>query len=124
MISNPRHGSPPRLMAHQPTRCSTTQESSIRVHRPDPVSKAIYLRLPYPARNGGLEQAFVEACDRDASVDAFCKVSEQKHTFARLRYTQEGLNVCNGNQIEDSRACDTGSGRWTRIEVPGLLNNG
>src|SRR3954467_6122620 len=26
MISNPRHGSPPRLMAHQPTRCSTTQE--------------------------------------------------------------------------------------------------
>jgi hypothetical protein len=48
----------------------------------------------------------VEACDRDASVDAFCKVSEQKHTFARLRYTQEGLNVCNGNQIEDSRACE------------------
>src|SRR4051794_733296 len=38
MISNPRHGSPPRLMAHQPTRCSTTQESSIRVHRPEPVS--------------------------------------------------------------------------------------
>src|SRR3954449_1583777 len=37
MISNPRHGSPPRLMAYQPTRCSTTQESSIRVHRPDPV---------------------------------------------------------------------------------------
>src|SRR3954465_13789817 len=40
MISNPRHGSPPRLMAHQPTRCSTTQESSIRVHRPEPVSQA------------------------------------------------------------------------------------
>src|SRR4051794_36347494 len=39
MISNPRHGSPPRLMAHQPTRCSTTQESSIRVHRPEPVSR-------------------------------------------------------------------------------------
>src|SRR5215212_134189 len=39
MISNPRHGSPPRLMAHQPTRCSTTQESSIRVHRPDLVSR-------------------------------------------------------------------------------------
>src|SRR4051794_348599 len=48
MISNPRHGSPPRLMAHQPTRCSTTQESSIRVHRPEPVS---YYRLPY--RLGG-----------------------------------------------------------------------
>jgi len=27
-------------MAHQPTRCSTTQESSIRVHRPEPVSEA------------------------------------------------------------------------------------
>src|SRR4051812_29773169 len=42
MISNPRHGSPPRLMAHQPTRCSTTQESAIRVHRPDPVLLARY----------------------------------------------------------------------------------
>src|SRR3954447_19281973 len=27
MISNPRHGSPPRLMAHQPTRFATAQES-------------------------------------------------------------------------------------------------
>src|SRR3954452_5968480 len=46
MISNPRHGSPPRLMAHQPTRCSTTQESSIRVHRPDPVSGVYAHSLP------------------------------------------------------------------------------
>src|SRR5690348_8256049 len=38
MISNPRHGSPPRLIPHQPIRCSTTQESSIRVHRPESVS--------------------------------------------------------------------------------------
>src|SRR4051794_28913266 len=37
MISNPRHGSPPRLMAHQPNRSPTTQESSIRVLRPEPV---------------------------------------------------------------------------------------
>src|SRR4051812_41596431 len=28
-------------MAHQPTRCSTTQESSIRVHRPEPVSAGV-----------------------------------------------------------------------------------
>src|SRR5687767_10610558 len=41
MLSNPRHGSPPRLMAHQPTRFPTTQESSIRVYRPDPVSVAV-----------------------------------------------------------------------------------
>src|SRR3954469_23505359 len=27
MISNPRHGLPPRLMAHQPTRFATAQES-------------------------------------------------------------------------------------------------
>lgn len=53
------------------------------------VEKAIYLRLPYPARNGGLELAFMETCERDASVEAFCKINEQKHTFARLRYIKE-----------------------------------
>lgn len=53
------------------------------------VSKVIYFRLPYPSRNGGLEQAFIEICDRDASVEAFCKINEQKHTFARLRYIKE-----------------------------------
>ena len=53
------------------------------------VGKAIYHRLPYPSRNGGLEQAFMETCERDASVDAFCKINEQKHTFARLRYIKE-----------------------------------
>lgn len=53
------------------------------------VEKAIYYRLPYPSRNGGLEQAFMETCERDASVDAFCKINEQKHTFARLRYIKE-----------------------------------
>src|SRR3954468_20369484 len=51
MISNPRHGSPPRLMAHQPTRRSTTQESSIRVHRPDPVSSVIYRGSIGPLRS-------------------------------------------------------------------------
>ena len=54
-----------------------------------PVAKAIYFRLPYPSRSGGLEQAFIETCDRDASVDAFCKINEQKHTYARLRYIKE-----------------------------------
>ena len=53
------------------------------------VNKAIYLRLPYPSRNGGLEQAFIETCSGDASVDAFCKINEQKHIFARLRYIKE-----------------------------------
>jgi type III restriction enzyme len=54
-----------------------------------PVAKAIYFRLPYPSRNGGLERAFIESCDRDGSVEAFCKINEQKHTFARLRYIKE-----------------------------------
>lgn len=53
------------------------------------VEKAIYLRLPYPSRNGGLEQGFMETCERDASVDAYCKINEQKHTFARLRYIKD-----------------------------------
>lgn len=53
------------------------------------VEKAIYLRLPYPSRSGGLELAFMETCERDASVNAFCKINEQKHTFARLRYIKE-----------------------------------
>ena len=53
------------------------------------VNKAIYFRLPYPSRSGGLERAFMETCELDASVDAFCKINEQKHTFARLRYIKE-----------------------------------
>jgi type III restriction enzyme len=31
----------------------------------------------------------MEACERDATVEAFCKINEQKHTFARLRYIKE-----------------------------------
>jgi type III restriction enzyme len=53
------------------------------------VEKSIYLRLPYPARSGGLERAFIETADRDGSVDAFCKLNEQKHSFTRLRYIKE-----------------------------------
>ena len=54
-----------------------------------PVEKSIYPRLPYPSRSGGLERAFMETTDRDASVDAFCKLNEQKHSFTRLRYIKE-----------------------------------
>jgi type III restriction enzyme len=38
-----------------------------------PVSKCIYERLPYPARNGGLEQAFIKWANADSGVLAFCK---------------------------------------------------
>jgi type III restriction enzyme len=53
------------------------------------VEKSIYLRLPYPTRSGGLERAFIETADRDGSVDAFCKLNEQKHLYTRLRYIKE-----------------------------------
>ena len=54
-----------------------------------PVSKCIYPRLPYPARSGQLERAFIEMADRDGHVEAFCKIHEHKHDFARLRYVKE-----------------------------------
>ena len=54
-----------------------------------PVTKCIYERLPYPTRSGGLEKAFIEWAQADSSVDAFCKISENRHTFARLRYVKE-----------------------------------
>ena len=54
-----------------------------------PVSKCIYERLPFPARQGGLEKAFIEWAQADASVQAFCKISETRHDFVRLRYVKE-----------------------------------
>ncbi|MGE8052256.1 DEAD/DEAH box helicase [Pseudomonas monteilii] len=56
------------------------------------VNKCIYERLGWSARNGGLEQSFIQWASLDASVLAFCKISENRHTFARLRYVrQDGL---------------------------------
>ncbi|MBI5688307.1 MAG: DEAD/DEAH box helicase family protein [Verrucomicrobia bacterium] len=51
--------------------------------------KCIYERLPYPSRNGGFELAFMQKAVSDATVEAFCKVNEQKHLFMRLRYVKE-----------------------------------
>jgi len=53
------------------------------------VSKCIYQRLPYPARNGGLEKALIEWANADSAVLAFCKISETRHDFVRLRYVKE-----------------------------------
>ena len=53
------------------------------------VSKCIYTRLGWPARNGGLERAFIHWAQADTQVLAFCKISENRHTFARLRYVKE-----------------------------------
>ncbi len=54
-----------------------------------PAIKCIYERLPFPARNGGLERAFLEWAQADAGIAAFCKISETRHDFARLRYVKE-----------------------------------
>ena len=53
------------------------------------VDKCIYLRQAWPARSGGLERAFIEWAHNDAQVQAFCKLSETRHDFARLRYVRE-----------------------------------
>ncbi|ASM75866.1 restriction endonuclease subunit R [Vitreoscilla filiformis] len=53
------------------------------------VSKCIYSRLPYPTHSGGLERRFIHWAQADAAVLAFCKLSETRHTFARLRYVRE-----------------------------------
>ena len=53
------------------------------------VSKCIYTRLPWPARHGGLEKLLIHWAQADSSVEAFCKVSENRHGFVRLRYVKE-----------------------------------
>lgn len=53
------------------------------------VGKCIYTRLGWPARNGGLERAFIHWAQADAQVLAFCKISENRHSFARLRYVKD-----------------------------------
>ena len=53
------------------------------------VSKCIYTRLTWPARNGGLERALIHWAQADTQIAAFCKISENRHTFARLRYVKD-----------------------------------
>lgn len=53
------------------------------------VRKCIYERLPFPVRNGGLEKSFIEWAQADSGVEAFCKISETRHDFVRLRYVKE-----------------------------------
>ena len=53
------------------------------------VAKCIYTRLGWPSRHGGLERAFIHWAQADSGVQAFCKISENRHTFARLRYVKD-----------------------------------
>ena len=51
--------------------------------------KSIYPKLPYPSNKGDYERRFMEFADGDGVVDAFCKIIEQSHTFARFRYVRD-----------------------------------
>ena len=51
--------------------------------------KCIYEKCPYPSNKGIFERDFMKFCDRDGEVDAFCKVIENRHTFARFRYIRD-----------------------------------
>ena len=53
------------------------------------VSKCIYTRLAWPAHSGGLERAFIHWAQADTQTLAFCKISENRHIFARLRYVKD-----------------------------------
>lgn len=70
-------------------RLSEVGKLNMRESNSLPVAKCIYERLPYPARNGGLERAFIEWAQTDSGVAAFCKISETRHDFVRLRYVKD-----------------------------------
>lgn len=52
-------------------------------------AKCIYTRQAWPSRSGGLERAFIEWAEADSGIDAWCKISENRHDFARLRYVKD-----------------------------------
>ena len=68
---------------------SETPRLMVREAHSVEVGKCIYTRLGWPARNGGLEKAFIHWAQADSQVLAFCKISETRHPFARLRYVKE-----------------------------------
>lgn len=68
---------------------SETPRLMVREAHSAPISKCIYTRLGWPARNGGLERTFIHWAQADAQVLAFCKISETRHPFARLRYVKD-----------------------------------
>ncbi len=70
-------------------RLSEVERITLRESASMDVSKCIYTHQGWPSRSGGLERAFIEWCQSDSSVEAFCKLSENKHDFARLRYVRE-----------------------------------
>jgi type III restriction enzyme len=52
------------------------------------LQKTIYERLPFPSHGGGLEKAFMEFLDKDATVERFVKINETQHLFAQIYYVR------------------------------------
>ena len=77
-----------QIEVHQ-RRLSEVPRLMVRESHSVAVAKCIYTRLGWPARNGGLERTFIHWAQADAQVLAFCKISENRHTFARLRYVKD-----------------------------------
>lgn len=70
-------------------RLSEVPRLAMRASYSEQVRRCIYERLPYPSRSGLLERNFILWADTCSTVEAFCKVHEQKHDFVKLRYIKE-----------------------------------
>jgi type III restriction enzyme len=68
---------------------SEVQKIMLRESNSVKVSKCIYTRLGWPSKNGGLERTFIHWAQADSEIQSFCKINENRHTFARLRYVKE-----------------------------------
>jgi type III restriction enzyme len=52
------------------------------------IVKSIYEKTGYPSNKGGFEKDFLEYADCDSDVERIIKISETRHTFARLHYVR------------------------------------
>ncbi len=50
------------------------------------IIKTIYERQSYPSHSGGFEKKFMEFCDNNSKVEAFIKINEHYHDFAKITY--------------------------------------
>jgi type III restriction enzyme len=52
------------------------------------IVKTIYEKQSYPSNKGGFEKSFMEYCDTDSTIEAFIKVNENYHLFAKITYVR------------------------------------
>lgn len=68
---------------------SELEEIKIRNEYSITVSKTIYPKISYPSNRGGFEKAFIEFTDSDSQVNAFMKIHEHYHDFAKITYIRD-----------------------------------